>query len=89
MENTSTWYIGVRVLVIVLGSVFVVVMTQVQNTERSCSIKTDNRSFERMEKFKCLDTTLTNQNSIREEIERRLKTGNPCYHSVQNLLSSR
>ena len=32
--------------------------------------------------------TLTNQNSIQEEIKSRLKSGNACYHSVQNLLSS-
>ena len=30
----------------------------------------------------------SNQNSIQEEIKSRLKSGNPCYHSVQNLLSS-
>jgi hypothetical protein len=35
-----------------------------------------------------LGTTLTNQNSIYEEIKTRLKSGNACYHSVQNLLSS-
>ena len=29
-----------------------------------------------------------NQNSIQEEIKSRLKSGNACYHSVQNLLSS-
>jgi len=28
------------------------------------------------------------QNSIQEEIKRRLKSGNACYHSVPNLLSS-
>ena len=33
-------------------------------------------------------TTITNQNSIQEEIKSRLKSGNVCYHSVQNLLSS-
>jgi len=31
---------------------------------------------------------LTNQNSIQEEIKRRLKSGNACHHSVQNLSSS-
>jgi len=36
-----------------------------------------------------LGTTLTNQNSIAEEIKNRLRSGNACYHSVQNLLSSR
>jgi hypothetical protein len=35
-----------------------------------------------------LRTTLMNQNRIQEEIKSRLKSGNACYHSVQNLLSS-
>ena len=35
-----------------------------------------------------LCTPLTNQNSIQEEIKSRLKLGNACYYSVQNLLSS-
>jgi len=39
-----------------------------------------------VKEFKCLGTTLTNQNSIQEEIKNRLKSGNVCYHSVQNLL---
>ena len=36
-----------------------------------------------------LGKTLTNQNSIPEEIKSRLRSGNACYHLVQNLLSSR
>ena len=36
-----------------------------------------------------LGTTLTNQNSIPEEIKCRLRSGNAYYHSVQNLLPSR
>jgi UDP-galactopyranose mutase len=51
-------------------------------------MKIDNSSFERMDEFKYLGTTLTNQNSIQEEVKSRLKSGNACYHSVQNLLSS-
>ena len=31
---------------------------------------------------------LTDQNSIQKEIKSRLKLGNACYHSVQNILSS-
>ena len=42
-----------------------------------------------MEEFKYLGTTLTDQNSIQAEIKNKLKLGNACYHSVQNLLSSR
>jgi hypothetical protein len=34
-----------------------------------------------------MGTTLKNQNSIQEEIKSRLKLGNGCYYSVQNLLS--
>jgi hypothetical protein len=32
--------------------------------------------------------TLTNQNDIHDEIKIRLNSGNACYYSVQNLLSS-
>jgi len=35
-----------------------------------------------------LRITLPNENSIQEEIKSRLKTGNACYHLVQNRLSS-
>jgi len=41
-----------------------------------------------MEEFKYLGTNLTNKKSIAEEIKSRLRSGNACYHSVQNLLSS-
>jgi hypothetical protein len=36
-----------------------------------------------------LETTLTNQNGIHDEIRRRLNSGNACNYSVQNLLSFR
>ena len=49
----------------------------------------DNSTFERVEEFKYLGTTLTIQNSIQEEIKSRLWSGNACYHSMQNLLSSK
>jgi len=52
-------------------------------------VRIDNNTFERVEEFKYVRTTLTNQNSIAEEIRSRLRSGNACYHSVQNLLSSR
>jgi len=43
-----------------------------------------NRSFEVVEEFKYLGINLTDQNSIQEEIKSRLKSGNFCYHPVQN-----
>jgi hypothetical protein len=43
-------------------------------------MKIDNSVFERVEEFKYLGTTLTNQNSLQEEIKSRLKSGNACYH---------
>ena len=59
-----------------------------QNAGRIHSMKMDNSSIERVEEFKYLGTSLTNQNSIQEEIKIRLKLGNACYFSVQNHLSS-
>jgi hypothetical protein len=64
------------------------VMARDRNAGRSQSMKIDN-SIERAEEFTYLGTTLTHQNSIQAEIKSRLKLGNACYYSVQNLLSSR
>ena len=64
------------------------VMYRDQNAGRSHIITTDKNSFERVEAFIYLGTALTNQNSIQEEMKSRLRSGNACYHSVQNLLSS-
>jgi len=63
-------------------------MSRDQNAGRSHSMKIDTSSIRRVEQFKYLGTTLTNKNSIQEEIKSRLKLGNSCYYSVQNLLSS-
>jgi len=65
------------------------VMSRDQNAGRSHSVRIDNSTFERVEEFKYLGTNLRNQNSIAEEIKSRLRSGNACYHSVQNLSSSR
>jgi len=51
-------------------------MCRDQNAGRTHSMKTDNSSFERVDEFKYLRTTLTNHNSIQEEIKNRLKSGN-------------
>jgi len=52
------------------------------------TVQTDNISLEIVEEFEYLGTALTNQYFNREEIKSRLKSGNACYHSVQNRLSS-
>jgi hypothetical protein len=64
------------------------VMPRDHNPGRSHGVKIDNSSFERVEEFKYLGTTVTDQNSNQEEIKRILKPGNACYYSLQNLLSS-
>jgi hypothetical protein len=65
------------------------VMSRNQNAGHNHNIIIDNKSFERVEEFKYLGTTPTNRNSVHEEIKSRLKSGNACHHSVQNLFSSR
>jgi len=64
------------------------IMSRDQNAGRSHGMKIDNSSIERLEEFKYWGTTLTNKNSIQEEIKSRLKLGNACYYSVQSILSS-
>ena len=46
------------------------VMSRDQNAGRIHNIKIDNRSFEKVEEFKYLGTTITYQNSLQEEIKR-------------------
>jgi len=65
------------------------VMSRDQNAGRIQSVRINNGTVERVEEFKYLGTTLTNKNSILEEIKSRLRLGNACYHSVHSLLSSR
>jgi len=60
------------------------VMSRGQNAGRIHSVRSDNNTFESVEEFKYLGTTLTNQNSIAEEIKSRFRSGTACYHSVQN-----
>jgi hypothetical protein len=64
------------------------IMSYHPNSGQNQNIRTANESFD-VAKFKYLWTTLTNQNDIHGEIKSRLNSGNACYYSVQNLLSSR
>jgi hypothetical protein len=59
-----------------------------QNADQNQDIKIANRPFKHISYFKYLGMTVTNQNLIQKEIRRRMSSGNACYHSLQNLLSS-
>jgi hypothetical protein len=65
-------------------------LSQHQNAGQNHSIKKIvNGSLENVAQLKYLRMAATNQNFIQEEIKKRLNSGNACYYSVQNLLSSR
>ena len=65
-----------------------VVMSRKQNAEQQHNIKTGNKSFECVEQLKHLGKARTHLNSIREDINSRMISGNDCYNSVHNLWSS-
>jgi hypothetical protein len=54
------------------------------NAGQNRHLKIGNRSLENVVHFRCLETTVINQNLI----QRKLNSCNACYNSVQNLLSS-
>jgi hypothetical protein len=60
-----------------------------QNAGQNHDINIGKRSYENLAQPTYLWMTIADQNLIREEIKRRLNSGNVCYHSVQNLWSSR
>jgi hypothetical protein len=64
------------------------IMTRHLNLEQNQSIRIANELFESVATFKYLGMTLTNQNDSHDEIKSRLNSGNDCYYSVQNRLSS-
>ena len=88
-ESCIRLYFIYYIYIFVLPLKHNMVMSRDRNAGRGHCVKIDNSSVERVEEFKYLGTTLTNQNSIQEEIKSRLKLGNACYYSVQNLSSSR
>ena len=49
------------------------VVSRDENAGRNHSVRIDNSTFERVEEFKYLGKTLTNQNSVQEEIKSRLR----------------
>jgi hypothetical protein len=65
------------------------IMSRHPNSGQNQNIGIVNESFEKMEKFKYVGTTLTNQNDVHDKIKSRLNLGDACCYSIQNLLSSR
>lgn len=61
-------------------------MSREKNVGQSRNKNVVNKSFENVAKFTYLGKTLTTKNCILEGIKSRLKSGNVCYQSVQNLL---
>ena len=55
------------------------VRSRYQNAGRCHSMKIDNSFFERVEQFKYLGKTLTDEYSIQEKMKSLLKSGNACY----------
>jgi hypothetical protein len=85
-KSTQTLIDGVKVNV---EKTKYMLVSRDQKAGQNREIKIGNRSFENVSQFKYLRTTAINQNLIQGEIKRRLNSGNACYHSMQNLLSSR
>jgi hypothetical protein len=90
-ENTETLLEASRdiCLEINAGKTKYMIMSRHPNSGQNQNIRIANESFENVATFKYLGTTLTNQNGIHNEIKNRLNSGNACYHSVKNLVSSR
>ena len=75
LEITKSWtqtYLSFLIILVfpTLGALHFVLQP------KNVGVKIDNSSIERVEGFTYLGTTLTDQNSIQEEIKSRLKLGN-------------
>jgi hypothetical protein len=90
-ENTETHWEASRDIGLDINTekIKFMIMSLYPNSGQNHNIRIANESFEKVAKFKYLGMTLTNQDDIHDEMKIRLNSGNACYHSVQNLLSSR
>ena len=59
-----------------------------ENEGQNHNIQICNKSPEKLQNFKYLGTMVTNQNYMHEEMTSRFNSGNVCFYSMQNLLSS-
>jgi hypothetical protein len=71
------------------GKKNVYVKVTYQKAGKRHSIKIDNRSFENVTALGYLEATITNQNSMNEEIKSKINSGNYRYNSVQSLVSKK
>jgi hypothetical protein len=90
MENTEALVVVSKEVVLEVDAekTKYMFMSRDQHVGQSDNINTGYNFFETVEHFTHLGTALTNQNCTHEEVERRVKFENACYHSMQNLLSS-
>jgi hypothetical protein len=59
-----------------------------QCASQNCVVEVSNRLSENVSQFQYLGIRVTNENFIQEQIKGILNSGNICYHSFKNLLSS-
>jgi hypothetical protein len=90
-ENTETFLEASRDVSLEINAekTKYMIMSCHPNVEQNQNVRIANESFENVEKFRYLGTTLTNNNGIHDEIKSRLNSGNACYYSVHSFLSSR
>jgi len=65
------------------------VLNAFNSHRKHVAVSTASSELSRENNFFLVETQVKIQNSISEEIKSRLRSGNACYHSVKNLLSSR
>jgi hypothetical protein len=65
-----------------------ILMFRHQSAGQNHDTKRANRSCENVAELEYLGTTVINQHIINEEIKSRFNSGNVCYRSSKNLLSS-
>jgi hypothetical protein len=89
-ENTETLLVASRDVGLEINAekTKYMIMSCHPNSGQNQSIRISNESFENLAKFRYLGTTLTSKKDIYDESKNRLNSGNICYYSFQNLLSS-
>jgi hypothetical protein len=87
-KNTDALVVASKEVLLEVTAYTFMVMSRDQNAGRSHNMKTDNRYLESVEQLTYLGKPYQIKILVRKKLKSRLKSGNACYHSVQNLLSS-